>query len=327
MRDSERASRRIALVVYPGAQILDITGPSAVFSAANRCAGRELYAVEIVSADGKPTETGGAVTIETRAVRSVSPEGLDTVLVVGGEERAVTSAMSDRTLRNWVRRAAAVARRYGSVCSGTFLLASYGLLDGRRVATHWDGCALLAAEFPTLTVDADALYVVDGPVWTSAGVTTGIDMALAMVEADVSAALAGEVAQRLVVYARRPGHQSQFSALLRAQVRCDAPYSKLVEWMHENLGAELDVENLARRAGQSPRDFYRKFSRAMGQTPARFVETLRLDRVRVLLSHAFGLKEIADQTGFGSPVRMSRAFERRFGVKPSMFRQMLPAAE
>jgi transcriptional regulator GlxA family with amidase domain len=131
----------------------------------------------------------------------------------------------------------------------------------------------------------------------------------------------------LVVYARRPGHQSQFSALLRAQVRCDAPYAELVEWMHGNLAAGLDVESLAKRAGQSPRDFHRKFSRATGQTPARFVENLRLDRVRVLLSHDFGLKEIAVETGFGSPVRMSRAFERRFGVKPSMFRQMLPAAE
>jgi transcriptional regulator GlxA family with amidase domain len=317
----------VALVVYPGAQILDVTGPAAVFCGANRCAGRELYAVEIVSADGKPTETGGAVTIETRAARSVSTAGLDTMLVVGGEAQAVTSAMTDRTLRSWVLRAAGGARRYGSVCSGTFLLASYGLLDGRRVATHWDGCAELAEQFPRLTVDADALYVVDGPVWTSAGVTTGIDMALAMVEADVNAVLAGEVAQRLVVYARRPGHQSQFSALLRAQVRCGAPYAELVEWMHGNLDAALDVESLAKRAGQSPRDFYRKFSRAIGQTPARFVENLRLDRVRVLLSNEFGLKEIAGQTGFGSAVRMSRAFERRFGVKPSMFRQMLPAAE
>jgi transcriptional regulator GlxA family with amidase domain len=326
-RDEERKPRRVALVVYPGAQVLDITGPAAVFGGANRCAGREIYAVEVVSADGKPTETGGGVTIETRAARSVATAGLDTVLVVGGEESAVISAIADRALRSWVLRAAAGARRYGSVCSGAFLMASYGLLDGRRVATHWDGCALLAEQFPKLTVDADALYVVDGPVWTSAGVTTGIDMALAMVEADVDARLAGEVAQRLVVYARRPGHQSQFSALLRAQVRCDAPYAELVEWMHGNLAAGLDVESLAKRAGQSPRDFHRKFSRATGQTPARFVENLRLDRVRVLLSHDFGLKEIAVETGFGSPVRMSRAFERRFGVKPSMFRQMLPAAE
>jgi len=321
-----KAPRRIVLVVYEGAQILDITGPSAVFTSANRCSGEELYAVELVSSSGAPVRTSGAVTVVTRAARSVPVLGIDTLLAVGGDDVAVLAAMEDPTLRDFMRRAVPGARRYGSVCSGTFLLARFGLLDGRRVATHWDGCALLAENFPALTVDPDALYMVDGPVWTSAGVTTGIDMALAMVEEDHDASLAGEIAQRLVVYARRPGHQSQFSALLRAQVRRDTPYAELVQWMHEHLEEELGVEALAKRAGQSPRDFHRKFSRSLGQTPARFVENLRLDRVRILLGHAFALKEIADQTGFGTAVRMSRAFERRFGVKPSLFRQMVPIA-
>lgn len=324
-RGPARTPRRVVLVVFPGAQILDVTGPAAVFTTANRCAAREHYAVEIVSSFGKPTPTNGAVTIATRAAGAESTRDIDTLLVVGGDDTAVLAAMRDRTLREWVVPAARRARRYGSVCSGAFVLASYGLLDGRRVATHWDGCDRLRESFPAVDVDADSLYVVDGNVWTSAGVTTGIDMALAMVDDDVGGAIAGEVAQRLVVYARRPGHQSQFSALLRAQVRSDAPYDELVEWMHTHLDRELGVEALAKRAGQSPRDFHRKFTRATGQTPARFVENLRLDRVRALLSHAFGLKEIADQTGFGSAVRMSRAFERRYGVKPSMFRQMVPS--
>ena len=318
--------RRVVLVVYPGAQILDVSGPAAVFTTANRCSGEDHYEVEVVSASGKVAPTSGALSIETRRAQSVAIRGIDTLLVVGGDDDAVRAAMDDRVLRKWVLRAAPRARRYGSVCSGAFLLASYGLLDGRRVATHWDGCALLRKYFPAVDVDADALYVVDGPVWTSAGVTTGIDMALAMVESDVGSAVAGAVAQRLVVYARRPGHQSQFSAILRAQVRSDAPFNDLVEWMHANLGENMRVEALAKRAGQSPRDFYRKFSLAMGQTPARFVENLRLERVRVLLSHELTLKEIADHTGFGSAVRMSRAFERRFGVKPSLFKQMVPAA-
>jgi transcriptional regulator GlxA family with amidase domain len=313
--------------MYPGTQVLDVAGPAAVFSAANACSGRVHYAVEIISASGRPTPTNGAVVVETRAVRSTPSRGIDTLLVVGGDAAGVRAAIRDHTLRKWVLRAAPEARRYGSVCSGALLLASYGLLDGRRVATHWNACSFLSEHFPSVRVDPDALYVVDGPAWTSAGVTTGIDMALAMVEADVGASVAGAVAQRLVVYARRPGHQSQFSALLRAQIRCDAPYDDLVEWMHANLRDSLGVDRLAKRAGQSPRDFHRKFSRATGQTPARFVENLRLDRVRVLLSHAVTLKEIADQTGFGSAVRMSRAFDRRFGVKPSMFRQMLPAAK
>jgi transcriptional regulator GlxA family with amidase domain len=318
------APRRVVLVVYPGAQILDVTGPAAVFTTVNRCTGRGEYAVEIVSASGKPTPTSGAVTIETRAAHATSTRGIHTLLVVGGDDGAVRAALRERVLSDWFRRAASRATRYGSVCGGAFLLASYGLLGGRRAATHWDGCALLKELFPSVDVDAEALYVVDGPVWTSAGVTAGIDMALAMVEKDVGRAVAGAVAQRLVVYARRPGHQSQFSALLQAQVRSDAPYGELIEWMHANLGSELDVESLARRARQSPRDFHRKFTRVTGETPARFVENLRLEQARVLLSHAMGLKEIADRTGFGSAVRMSRAFERRFGVKPSMFRQMLP---
>ena len=324
---SERRPRRVVLVVFEGAQVLDITGPSAVFTSANRCAGESLYDVEIVSSNGGDVETSGAVTMRTKALADVSLRGIDTLLVVGGDERALLGAIADTPLLEWLRRAAARARRYGSVCSGTFVLGAAGLADGRRVATHWDGCDELAARFPAIIVDAESLYVVDGPVWTSAGVTTGIDMALAMIEEDVSAALAGAVAQRLVVYARRPGHQSQFSALLRAQVKGDAPYGSLVEWMHEHLEADLGVTALAKRAGQSPRDFHRKFARLTGETPARFVENLRLDRVRALLGHGLSLKEIADLSGFRSPVRMSRAFERRFGVKPSLFRQMLPGSE
>ncbi len=311
------------MVVYPGTQILDVTGPAAVFSTANRCLGAARYGIEIVSSSGKPTASG-PVTIATRSIRSVSTRAIDTLLIAGGESVAVRVASADHALAAWVRRAAPQARRYGSVCSGAILLAAWGLLDGRHAATHWADCMELSERFPMVKVDSDSLYVVDGPVWTSAGVTTGIDMALAMVESDVGAAVAGAVAQRLVVYARRPGHQTQFSALLRAQLRVDAPYAELIEWIHDNLAHELGVEVLAKRAGQSARDFHRKFSRETGQTPAHFVENLRLDRARMLLSQRFVLKEIAEQTGFGTVLRMSRAFERRFGVKPTLFRQMLP---
>src|SRR5689334_11717104 len=214
-----RRPRRIVLVVYPGAQVLDVTGPAAVFAGANRGAGEALYEVEVVSSSGRPVPTGSGVTIESRGVDRVNPRGIDTLLVVGGDDRAVLGAIADEKLRKWVLAAVPGARRYGSVCSGTFVLAAYGLLDGRRVATHWEGCSRLAEWFPALTVDGDALYVIDGNVWTSAGVTTGIDMALAMVEKDAGAALAAEVARRLVVYARRPGHQTQFSPLLLAQSR------------------------------------------------------------------------------------------------------------
>ncbi len=248
------------------------------------------------------------------------------MLVAGGEEAAVSAMTKDVVARRWILRTAEVCARLGSVCSGAFVLAAHGLLDGKRVTTHWAGTEILAKTFPRLKVDPDALYIEDGRVWTSAGVTTGIDMALALVERDVSPGVAAAVAQRLVLYARRPGFQSQFSPLLHAQVRADMPFRELIDWIHEHLRERLGVEDLAERVRQSPRNFHRRFSAATGQSPAHFVETLRLERARSLLAHHLSLKEVASESGFGDPVRLCRAFERRFGVKPSLFRQTLRAA-
>lgn len=314
--------QRIVIVAFDGAQVLDVTGPAAVFTSSNRQLGYERYDVRILSALGKPVRTSGAVTIATEPLSAVPTRSVHTLLISGGEAKGVLSAMNDAALKRWVLRAAAHSKRFGSVCSGSFVLAAYGLLEGKRAATHWVACERLQRTYPGVQVDADSLYVVDGKVWTSAGVTTGIDMALAMVEADVGAATAAAVAQQLVVYARRPGYQSQFSAVLRAQTATAAPYQSLAEWIVGNLDKDLDVTALAKRAGQSPRDFHRKFSAATGLTPARFVENLRLERVRLLLNDGSSLKEIAERTGFGGVVRLSRAFERRFGVKPSLFRQL-----
>jgi transcriptional regulator GlxA family with amidase domain len=315
-------SRTIVIVAFPGAQVLDVTGPASVFTSANRSAGRGLYRVLIASTSGGSVPLGDSVTLSTRRLGSIPRRSVDTLLVSGGARDAIRRALRDRLLERWVTGAAKHARRVGSVCSGAFVLAGFGLLDGRRAATHWAACERLSHLFPKVSVDADSLYVVDGRFWTSAGVTTGIDMALAMVEADAGGAVAGAVARELVVYSRRPGNQSQFSAVLRAQVDSAAPYAALVDWIVEHLDGDCKVETLARRAGQSPRDFHRKFSLAVGRTPARFVEDLRLDRVRLLLSHDLPLKEIAAKAGFGGLVTMSRAFTRRFGVNPSLFRQM-----
>lgn len=317
-----RRPRTVALVAFSKAQILDITGPAAVFTTANRQLGKEHYTVRVVSSSGALLTTNGAVTIATEPLRTLAPRAVDTLLIAGGEADGIVAAMADRALRDWVMRSARYARRFGSVCSGTFLLASYGLLDGRRAATHWNACQRLAERFPRVHVDADALYVVDGKVWTSAGVTTGIDMSLAMVEEDLGAPAAHAVAQQLVVYARRPGYQTQFSAALRAQGKSDSPYAELCAWLSENLAEDLSVTALAARSRQSPRDFHRKFSAALGQSPARFVQELRLERARLLLSHELSLKEIAVRAGFGAAVRLSRAFERRFGVRPALFRQV-----
>ena len=245
----------------------------------------------------------------------------DTLLVAGGS-LGLKVAMARDDVARWLRRAAPRTRRYGSVCTGAFMLAAAGLLDGKRVATHWASCARLAERFPALSVDAEALYVVDGKVWTSAGVTTGIDMALALVEADLGAATANLIARHFVLYARRPGYQSQFSPLLQAQTAAEAPFAALIDWMQAHLDDPLDVPALARRAGLTERSFYRKFTEATGKTPAHFVEALRLDAARTLLAKGLPLKTIAGRVGLTSSARLGDAFERRFGMAPSLFREM-----
>jgi transcriptional regulator GlxA family with amidase domain len=230
--------------------------------------------------------------------------------------------MVEPLLRRWVPRCAATAERFGSICAGAFILGSLGLLNGRRAATHWDACKPLAEYFPAIHVDAESVYVTDGKVWTSAGVTTGIDMALAMVARDLDPAIAGAVAKRLVLYARRPGHQSQFSPILRAQAMGDNPFAEVIDWLQSNLGDPLDVPSLAARAGLSERTFHRKFVAATGETPARFIETVRLDAARMLLSQGLTLKAIASRIGLAPTARLSAAFERRFGVTPRLFREM-----
>src|SRR5690606_34501973 len=232
------------------------------------------------------------------------------------------SAMAEPRLRAGLARLAGRARRFGSVCTGAFILAGCGLLDGHRVATHWDACSALAEAFPAIDVDTESLYVVDERLWTSAGVTAGIDMALAMAAHDLGVAITAEVAKRLVLYVRRPGHQSQFSPLLRAQAKAGSPFGELVDWIQASLDATLDVPMLAARSGLSERSFHRKFAATMGQTPARFVETARLDAARMLLSRGLPLKSVAAQVGLFPVLRFSDAFERRFGLSPRLFRDM-----
>ncbi|MFO1160465.1 MAG: GlxA family transcriptional regulator [Reyranellaceae bacterium] len=305
------------ILAYEGCQLLDVTGPAAVFGAANEASGRTVYDLRIVSPDGGLVASNSGVVLDSRKIGGQP----DTLLVAGGS-LGLKAAMARTDLRRWLRKVAPHARRYGSVCTGAFVLAAAGLLDGRRVATHWASCDRLARGFPSLDVDAESLYVVDGKVWTSAGVTTGIDMALALVEADLGAALANLIARHFVLYARRPGYQSQFSPLLQAQTAGEAPFAALIEWMQAHLDRKLDVPELAARAGLSERSFYRKFTEATGKTPAHFVESLRLEAARTLLAGDLPLKTIAGKVGLSSPSRLGQAFERRFGIAPSLFRQI-----
>lgn len=308
---------RIRILAYEGCQLLDVTGPAAVFGAANESLGRPVYDLKILSSDGGPVTTNSGVALLSRRIGGQP----DTLLVAGGS-KGLKRAMERPDLRRWLREVAPATKRLGSVCTGAFVLAAAGLLDGRRVATHWASCDRLARGFPALSVDPESLFVVDGKVWTSAGVTTGIDMALALVEADLGAATANLIARHFVLYARRPGFQSQFSPLLGAQADADTPFAGLMEWMQGNLEARLDVPTLARQAGLSERSFYRKFVDATGKTPAHFVETLRLDAARTLLAKGLPLKTIASKVGLRSAARLGAAFERRFGMAPTLFRQM-----
>ena len=308
---------RVFILAYDGCQLLDVTGPAAVFGAANDALGRPFYDLRIVSPDGGAVESNSGVAIHSQMIGGRP----DTLLVAGGS-RGLKAAMERPDLRRWLCAVAPRAQRYGSVCTGAFVLAAAGLLDDKRVATHWASCERLARKFPALEVDADSLYVVDGRIWTSAGVTTGIDMVLAMVEADLGAAIANLIARHFVLYARRPGYQSQFSPLLRAQTAAEAPFAALIDWMQDNLEQPLDVPMLATRAGLSERSFYRKFTEATGKTPAHFVENLRLDAARTLLAQGLPLKTIAGKVGLNSPARLGQAFERRFGMAPSLFREM-----
>lgn len=317
---------QVAFVVYPGFELLDISGPASVFNGANRALRQRgkpaFYKVALASARGRAIGSSSGVAVETMAIAQLRPGDVQTLLVAGAEREPLLLAVADTILRTSVPGLALQAERFGSVCTGGFLLAALGLLDGRRVATHWDACKPFAAAFPKVRVDAEALYVADGALWTSAGVTTGIDMALAMAAHDLDTAIAGDIAKRLVLYARRPGHQSQFSPVLQAQVKGDSPFAELIGWMQSNLGAPLDVSSLAGRAGMSERTFHRKFVAATGETPARFVETARLDAARMLLSRGASLKSVAAQVGLFPPARLAEAFERRFGVAPRLFRDM-----
>lgn len=317
---------KVIFIVYPGFELLDASGPVSVFNGANRVLRMQgkptFYEVGLVSAKGGTVASSSGIAVETRPITEARQDEAQTVLVAGAEREHILSAVADPILRTTLPGLTTAAERFGSVCSGGFLLAALGLLDGHRVATHWESCEPLAGTFPAVTVDPDALYVVDGRLWTSAGVTTGIDMALAMIGSDLDASIAGEVAKRLILYVRRPGYQSQFSPVLQAQLRGDSPFADLIGWIQANLDAPLDIPSLADRAGLSERTFHRKFVAATGQTPARFVETARLDAARVLLSRGLALKSVAAQVGLFPSARFSEAFERRFGVAPRLFREM-----
>jgi transcriptional regulator GlxA family with amidase domain len=312
---------RVILAAFDGAQGLDVLGPAEVFAGVARHHAPTGYQVVLATVGGGRIRATSGVELVAVDLARVRPRPDDTALVVGGEEAAIRAAVKSTPLVEWIARAARVVRRIGSVCSGAFVLARAGVLDGRRAATHWSACKALAAYYPRVTVDANAIFVQDGRVWTSAGVTAGIDMALAMVEEDHGRRIADDLAARLVLYARRPGFQSQFSETLVAQAEASDPLAPVVAWARANLRGPVDPVRLARRAGMSVRTFHRRCAEQLGTTPAKLIEGLRVEQARTLLATtALGTKTIAVRCGFGSAPRMARAFERTLGVAPRDYR-------
>lgn len=308
------------MVAFEGVQALDVTGPASVFTTANRHR-PGAYEVVVASPRGGEVASSSGVTFGRTVALAALRGPLDTVLVAGGDEEALTRAVLEGGLAEWLRKVAGTARRMGSVCTGAFALGAAGLLDGRRATTHWRACGLLQEMIPAAKVEPDALHTFDGSVCTSAGVTAGIDLSLAMLERDHGREVAAEVARDLVVFLRRPGGQSQFSAGLAAQAEASDRMSDLVAWMVEHPERELSVPALARRVAMSERNFARVFAREAGMTPARFAERARIDRARIYLEDSdWPLKQVADRSGFGSIDGLQRAFRRLLGVTPAEYR-------
>lgn len=312
--------RRILLVTYEGAELLDIAGPSAVFTFANRVADRPLYEVQVVSPDAPQVAQSGGLAVAARPLSAVRPGARDTVLVVGGEAGPIARVAAHPGLLSFLGAASRAAERWGSICAGTFILAAAGLLEGRRCATHWEAVERLRRFAPLAEIDGQALYVRDGPLWTSAGVTTGIDMALALLATDHGHVLKSKVARRMVLHAHRPGHQSQFSELLALQSSAGARFAPLMDWLSRRLHLPTGVEEMAERAGMSPRTFQRRFRSETGETPARAFDRLRLDHARSCLEAGQPIAGVAGQCGFRSEAAFRTAFRHQFGVPPALFR-------
>lgn len=308
-------TRRLAVVIFPGFQLLDASGPIAAFEIASRFQA-DGYDMSLLAPQAGLVASTSGVAFQAEAL---SDGPWDTILVAGGDATRAMDAFAD--IVDWLKRVAPGTRRITSVCTGAYFLAEAGLLDGRRATTHWGRTDHFARRYPQVKLDADRIFIRDGNVWTSAGITAGIDLALALVEEDLGCGVARRVAQQLVVHQRRPGGQSQFSALIELGGRTGR-FADLMDWMRANLAQPLTVEQLADQAAMSPRNFARAFAAETGTTPAKAVERLRLEAARTEVEAGRApIDRIAETAGFGDPERMRRAFLRAFGQPPQALRR------
>lgn len=331
--------RHIVFAVAPDLVLLDACGPIEAFWRAELAAsaaaeptagsGPHAYRISVASVEGGVLPTFAGLPVLTQRLDDLDPASIDTLIVPGIAIDDTTPL--DARLVAWIADCAPRVRRVAAVCTGAFFLAAAGLLDGRRATTHWRNAAQLARRFPRVHVDPDPIFLCDerdgGAVWTSAGVTAGIDLALALIEADCGHAVAMQAARRLVVFMKRPGGQAQFSEALAAQASAGGPFDALHAWMAANLHTDLSIERLAERASMSPRTFARRYVELVGRTPARTVAAMRVEAAAQSLAQSrLPLKRVAADCGFGSEQNLRRAFERRFGVLPLDYRARFMAA-
>ena len=318
------APRRIVFVAFDGVQALDVFGPLEAFSLADRQTPGGAYELALTTRDGRPIRTSSGVELAAHtALRDVGG-AIDTLIVAGGQ--GTRAATADAELIESVAAAAGRARRVASVCTGAFLLGQAGLLSGRRATTHWAACGALGRAHPDVEVDPAPIFVRDGDVYTSAGVTAGIDLALALIEQDLGRELALAVSRALVLFIRRPGGQAQFSEGLAGQQAERESVRELQAWIVGHLADELHVAALAERSHMSARNFARVFRREVGMTPAAYVAQLRLERARTLLETTdLQIDEVARRCGFGTVETLRRSFGRRLGVSPSDYRERFAA--
>lgn len=320
--------RIVDVLTYPGVQLLDVAGPLQVFASANdiATAGKpgavRPYDLRVVARGGEGVTASSGLGLVVKPLPRAAT-ALDTLLIAGGP--GVDAAASDPELVKWIGQRALRARRVASVCTGAFLLGASGILDGRRATTHWSYCADLARRFPSVRVESDPIFIRDGKIWTSAGVTSGIDLALALVEEDLGRVVALAVARYLVVFLKRPGGQAQFSAALSLQA-ADDRFGALHDWITRHLADDISLPVLARQAGMSERSFSRRYAEATGLTPIHAVERLRVEAARRLLSESrLPVKSVSRRCGFGSEETMRRSFLRLLATTPQDYRARFSA--
>jgi transcriptional regulator GlxA family with amidase domain len=317
--------RSVLIIVFDGVQSLDVTGPLEVFAHAPARGGDPAYHIRTASLGGGMVRTNSGLRITPDTdLAAVHGQALDLLLIPGGDG----ARHPDPALITWVRANAPRAARVASVCTGAFVLAEAGLLDGRTATTHWAYCSQLAEKYPRVSVDPDPIFIKDGNLATSAGVTAGIDLALALLEDDLGRDMALTVARHLVVFLRRPGGQSQFSAQLQAQTATRKPIRHVQQWITEHPAEDLAVESLALKANLSPRQFARAFTAEVGMTPGRYVDQVRIEAARRRLEDsADGIEEAARACGYGTSEAMRRAFIKTLGVSPAEYRRRFTTKE